>query len=191
MFGLVVDITRNLTASYTIDGVTQSRGIPKGAFDSVPMTEFFHAKDLGPGQHTLIVNLTDVQAPQAFGFDFIAYNSSVDSISSLPDYVPAANAANGLTSGSGRIGLGPGATAGIVIGIIVFLALLIAGIFLWRSSTRSKKGVVALGSQNASYDDIEASSAYLSINLCYRTRRSPRTQTEAAAQQQQMQQLEK
>lgn len=171
VYGLVVDTTSNITASYTIDGVTQSRGIPQGTFDSVPMTEFFHANDLAPGQHTLVVNLTDIKPSQAFGFDFIAYNSSVDSISSLPGYVPTVNAGTGEPTFERGTILSPGAIAGIVIGIILLLALLGTGLFfLWRT-LRAKKGPVALHSNTTSYDDIEAS--------------------KSAAQQAQMQQSEK
>lgn len=153
----------NLTASYTIDGVTQTRGIPAETFDSVPMTEFFHA-NVPAGRHALVINLTDVASPRTFGIDFIAYNTSVDSITSLPGYQPAANAAPKFEAGSSK--LKGGAVAGIVVGTLALVGVLVAAGWFWRSRQAKKsKSPVALGSGNSSYDDIEASSAYRSSCL--------------------------
>ncbi|KAJ2916119.1 hypothetical protein MD484_g4268, partial [Candolleomyces efflorescens] len=160
VYGLAANIMEgsrrnNLTASYTIDGVTQTRGIPAETFDSVPMTEFFHA-DVPAGRHTLVINLTDVAYPRTFGIDFIAYNASVDSITSLPGYQPAANAAPKFEAGSSK--LNGGAVAGIVVGTLALVGVLVAAGWFWRSRQAKKsKSAVGLGSGNSSYDDIEAS----------------------------------
>lgn len=161
MYGLAANVigARNLTATYTIDGVTQTRRVAKETFDSLPMTELFHASGLSGGTHNLRVNLTDVAYPQAFGIDFVAYNSSVNSISSLPGYSGVANASTKMDSG--KIGLNGGAIAGTVVGVVGCLGLLIAGFFFWRRFQQAKgKQPVVLGSSNSSYDDIEATSEF-------------------------------
>jgi len=157
VFGLAANISgpNNLTASYSIDGVTKTQRIPKGTFDSVPMTQFFHAGDLAAGRHTLVINLTDLTYPQAFGVDFIAYNSSANSITELPGYQPSANAApiiSGAVSRSNKA-----AIAGGVLGAVGFFGLLVAGYCAWRRSRRAKKPAAVQSSSNSSYDDIEAS----------------------------------
>ena len=162
VYGLAANITEgsrrnNLTASYTTDGVTQTRGIPAETFDSVPMTQFFHA-DVPAGRHTLVINLTDVASPRTFGIDFIAYNASVDSITSLPGYQAVANVTPKFEAGKPK--LNGGAVAGIVVGTLALVGILVAAGLFWRSRQAKKaKSPVTLGSGNSSYDDLEASSA--------------------------------
>ncbi|EFI27200.1 hypothetical protein CC1G_15025 [Coprinopsis cinerea okayama7 len=154
VYGLAANITSgNITASYTLDGVTTTQGIPRGTFDSVPMTEFFRA-ELQPGAHTLIVNLTEIASSQAFGIDFIAYNSSVDSIRSLPGFdLAAGNAAT--KSESDRAGSSNSqkyAILGGVLGAVGFLLLMGLAFFIFKR--RQSKQALRLASSNSSYDDI-------------------------------------
>ncbi|KAF6755960.1 hypothetical protein DFP72DRAFT_895700 [Ephemerocybe angulata] len=113
--------SRNITATYTID---------------VPMSELFHAKDLGPGQHTLVVSLTEVAYPQAL----------VDSGTPIFD-------------GPHFNGRRAGAIAGIAIGVAAFFAIGIGAFLYWRRSRAStgRKHPVVMSSNNSSYDDIKAS----------------------------------
>ncbi|PPQ69614.1 hypothetical protein CVT24_001370 [Panaeolus cyanescens] len=83
IYGIVANISSgtNITAEYVIDGVSRIQGLPIGTLDSLPMLELFHA-DVEPGNHTFAMNVTGIQAPQALGIDFIAYNTSAEIIAS-------------------------------------------------------------------------------------------------------------
>ncbi|TFK24969.1 hypothetical protein FA15DRAFT_669030 [Coprinopsis marcescibilis] len=159
VFGLVNNITDagNLTASYTIDGATTTLGIPEGTFDSVPMTELYHA-DLQPGLHTLVVNLTEIGSPRlALGIDFIAYNTSVDSVTSLPGYELTANAnaaPDPSKPGASSSSSAKNAILGGVLGGVGFLILLGIAFFFWRR--RQSKTAVRLASTNSSQVDFGA-----------------------------------
>lgn len=166
IYGLAAGIAAStpLTASYSIDGVTQVKSVAKDTFDSVPMTELFSAAGLAPGRHKLLVNITSITSPQAYGIDFIAYNSSVNSITTLPGYKPVMNAGpSGFESASG---LSVGAKVGAVFGGLATVALLAAGFFVWRAYKGKSKRVPQ--SSSSSYDDIEATSACFLPSLCAR-----------------------
>lgn len=124
VFGIASNISSggNITATYTLDGVAQVQSLPQGTLDSLPMVNLFHA-DIQPGAHTLIINLTDIQAPRALGIDLIAYNASFNSISSQP------TASSSSASGSG---LKVGPKVGIALGVIAGVALL-ASLFVLLS----------------------------------------------------------
>jgi len=156
VYGLAANITSgNIAASYTIDGVTSMRSIPRGTPDSLPMTEFFRA-DLQPGPHTLFINLTDIASPRAYGIDFIAYNSSVEKVTDLPGFqLPVANSAPDAeeTAGTGKGGsIVRNAILGGVLGAVGFMALV--GLILLILKKRSSKSPVRLDSNNGPYEDI-------------------------------------
>lgn len=156
--GLATNIigARNITATYSIDGVSKTQSIRQGSLDSVPMTEFFHA-DVPAGRHTLLINLTDIALPRAFGIDFIAYNTSVDSVTSLPGYeqTPTTNAAP-QNVGASSNGSQKWAIVGGVLGAVLFLAILLLVFLVWMYRHRKQKPAVALGSNNTSSEDLEA-----------------------------------
>lgn len=114
MLGLASNISSkgNITATYTIDGITKAEALPRGTLDTVPMINLFHA-DVQPGIHTLIINITDIQAPAALGIDLIIYNATFNSIASVP-----ANASPSFATHTEK-SLDAGAKVGIAIGTLV------------------------------------------------------------------------
>jgi hypothetical protein len=76
--------TGNITTTYTLDGETSELPLPVPVSSRIaPMAPLFHA-DLKPGNHSLTLNLTEVASSDAYlGIDFIAFNSSVDSLAAL------------------------------------------------------------------------------------------------------------
>jgi len=124
VFGIATNISSggNITASYTLDGVSKVQGLPQGTLDTLPMVNLFHA-DVQPGVHTLIINITDIQAPRALGIDFITYNASFNSISSVP-----ANASPSASQ-TGGSSLNVAAKVGIALGAVASAALLASVLF--------------------------------------------------------------
>jgi len=123
VFGIATNISSggNITASYTLDGVSKVQGLPQGTLDSLPMVNLFHA-DVQPGIHTLIINITDIQAPRTLGIDLITYNASFNSISS--------SSTNAFSTSKSNDGLNAGSKAGIAVGALACAALL-ASLFLF------------------------------------------------------------
>lgn len=159
IYGIATNIASgDIKLSYTIDGVTTTKGIPEGTLEALPMTRFFHS-DLQPGPHTLIINVTEIAAQQAFGLDFITFNSSVADLASLPGSGVVAGSRNaGSPKQESQSGNG-GASArnailGGVLGAVGFL--LIMGLILLVWKRRQHKDAVRLASNNNSYDDVSA-----------------------------------
>ncbi|KAH6912699.1 hypothetical protein BKA70DRAFT_1264689 [Coprinopsis sp. MPI-PUGE-AT-0042] len=155
VYGIARNITSgNIGLSYTIDGATTTKGVPEGALDTLPMTRFFQS-DLQPGAHTLIINVTEIAAQQAFGIDFITYNSSVANLSSLPGSGIAAGNA-GSPQDEARSGRGAAsarnAILGGVLGAVGFLLAMGLVLLVWKR--RQQKHAVRLASNNNSYDDV-------------------------------------
>ncbi|PPQ91688.1 hypothetical protein CVT25_012901 [Psilocybe cyanescens] len=119
VLGIATNISSggNITATYTLDGVTKAQDLPRGTLDTVPMVNLFHA-DVPPGIHTLIMNITDIQAPAALGIDLITYNATFNSIASVP-----ANASPSFATHNGN-SFNVGAKVGIVIGTLVGVVVL-------------------------------------------------------------------
>lgn len=137
VFGIATNISLgNITTTYTLDGVSNVQGLPQGTLDSLPMVNLFHA-DVQPGAHTLVVHITEIEAPQALGIDFIAYNASFNSISSLSGGAPAVhNSSHSLNGGS---------KAGIAIGALAFVTLLASLFMVFRKRyTRNKNPKIRL-----------------------------------------------
>jgi hypothetical protein len=136
VFGIATGIASggNITASYTLDGVSKALSIPAGTLDSLPMVELFHA-DVQPGLHTLFINLTAIQSPRALGIDLIAYNASFNNITPDP---PAAAAANPSTTHKSNVRAKVGAVFGALAGVAMLVGL---SILLWRkyAARRSRR----------------------------------------------------
>ncbi|KAF8158157.1 hypothetical protein B0H34DRAFT_789156 [Crassisporium funariophilum] len=137
VFGIVANFQSggNISATYTIDGVEKTQAIPKGTLDTLPMVELFHA-DLQAGSHTLVVNITDIATPRAFGLDFVAYNSSLNSISAMPGYGGAVSSAS---TGPGENKTNWGPKIGIIVGVVSLMTLLTAGAIIWWQRRRNRK----------------------------------------------------
>lgn len=139
VFGILANISSggNISATYTIDGVSQARGIPKGTLDTLPMVQLFHS-DLQAGNHTLVVNITDIAAPRSLGIDFITYNASSDS---LPLVIVNASPSLGGTSEKEKMGLRVGA---VIAAISCLLLLSAFVVFLWRRQRLQKRQRIKL-----------------------------------------------
>jgi hypothetical protein len=127
VFGIAAGIASggNITASYTLDGVSKDLSIPARTLDSLPMVELYHA-DCDPGLHTLFINLTAIESPRALGIDLIAYNASFNNIT--PDPTGAAATKPSTTHKSNV-----GAKVGAVFGALAIVAVLVGlSILLWR-----------------------------------------------------------
>jgi hypothetical protein len=127
VFGIARNISSggNITATYTLDGVSKVQSLPEGTLDSLPMVNLFHA-DVQPGIHTLIMNITDIQAPRALGIDFIAYNASFSNISFLPisNTLPSpANKSGGSLNAASKVGIAIGILAGVALLASLFVVL--------------------------------------------------------------------
>ena len=112
---------RNITASYNLDGVTQTRTISNTTMPYLPMAELFHA-DVQPGNHTLIFNITDIQGERALGIDFIAYNASFNALAPPP---PSNADASVVPDWAPKVGISLAAIAG-------FAFFLTIGLIFWQ-----------------------------------------------------------
>jgi hypothetical protein len=132
LYGIVANLTssarKNISMTYILDGVPTERGIPAGTLEGLPKAALFHSSNLTAGQHTLIVNVSDIASPQAIGFDFFLYNSTAS------DVTASAASANPSATRSRA-----GAIAGGVIGALLLLGLLFFA--LLQLSKRRKCGV--------------------------------------------------
>ncbi|KAF8798944.1 hypothetical protein BYT27DRAFT_7150508 [Phlegmacium glaucopus] len=127
VFGILANISSggNISATYTIDGVSKTLGIPNGTLDTLPMVQLFHS-DLQAGSHTLVVNITDIAAPRALGIDYITYNASSDT---LPPAIINAAPSPASNSKKEEIGLRVGAAIGAILCLLLLSAFVA---FLWR-----------------------------------------------------------
>jgi len=112
----------NISANYTLDGVSKIQSIPKGTLDSVPMLNLFQA-DVQPGSHTLIINITDIAAPRALGIDLFTYNASFDSIPSV-----SSTSSSSASKDVGSFGLR--SKIGIILGIFSVIALVCGAVMM-------------------------------------------------------------
>jgi hypothetical protein len=129
LFGIVTNMSGggNITASYTLDGVSTSLAIPPGTLQSLPMVKLFHA-DVKPGIHNLAVDITNIQGSPSLGIDFITYNASFDSVS-------GDDAIGSLNNNS----LNLGSKVGIAVGVLMFFMILASLlIFAGRRYLRNK-----------------------------------------------------
>ncbi|TFK19548.1 hypothetical protein FA15DRAFT_601289, partial [Coprinopsis marcescibilis] len=99
----------------------------------------YHSLD--PGEHTITVNLTRLDGPQTFSFDYLTYTPSFPSLASKPVYsledlalVPSSS------KDAHRQGNAP-VIVGSVVGGLAFIALLLGiGYFVWRRKIKLASG---------------------------------------------------
>ncbi|KAF9533112.1 hypothetical protein CPB83DRAFT_529207 [Crepidotus variabilis] len=130
LYGMAVFNTtslQNITAVYTLDGVSKNWTISNNTISYLPLLELFHA-DVGPGNHTLNFNITNIVGDRSLAIDFVAYNASYSSIQPLP--MQALDAPSNDWKPK----------VGISIGVIAGFALLLAlGLFFWRKTKASQR----------------------------------------------------
>jgi len=125
VYGILANISTggNITATYSIDGNVTTQSLGKGTFEFLPMIELFHA-DVASGNHTLLMNITNIAPTQSLGVDFITYDSAWTTN-------PGATAAAKPTTNSGTPSWAP--RAGMIVGVVAGTALLLGGlIILWQ-----------------------------------------------------------
>jgi hypothetical protein len=128
VYGMVAYNTtalRNITADFIVDGVSQTATISNKTLPYVPMVELFRA-DLQDGNHTLLLNLTDIQGERALGIDFIAYNASYNQLT------PASHGHDlNVPAWAAKLGIALASIAG-------FAFLLTVGIIFWQRFRRDR-----------------------------------------------------
>jgi len=121
VFGMVAynkTAQRNITADFTVDGVSQSRTISNTTLPYSPMVELFRS-NLTDGNHTLLFNLTDIQGDRALGIDLITYNASFNYLT------PAHSSSSRVPAWAPKLGIALAAIAG-------FAFFLTIGIIFWQ-----------------------------------------------------------
>jgi len=127
VFGMVAYNTtalRNITTDFIVDGVSQTRTISNKTLPYQPMVELFRA-DLQDGNHTLLLNLTDIQGERALGVDFITYNASFNHLT------PAPRGSSGVPAWAPKLGIALASIAG-------FAFLLTVGIIFWQRFRKNR-----------------------------------------------------
>lgn len=125
----------NLSTTYTVDGKATTLSLPTGSVQPIPMSELIQT-NLTAGQHTLVINITSVSAGQYMGIDFLTYNATFDSISSISASVPSASATS--TASNSEPSKPVGAIVGGVIGGVALFAVLLSLLLLKRRRIRTK-----------------------------------------------------
>ncbi|KAJ6553570.1 hypothetical protein DFH09DRAFT_1366185 [Mycena vulgaris] len=113
-------------APYTVsldNGTATSYNATKSNYTAqVPL---YHASGLGSGVHTIEVTNDPESFGQALSIDY-----------AITANVPSISTSSTSASTSSKVRLGPGAIAGIVVGVVAILAALILSLFFWRRRSR-------------------------------------------------------
>ncbi|KIY44037.1 hypothetical protein FISHEDRAFT_77949 [Fistulina hepatica ATCC 64428] len=143
-------------STYTVDGGTPTLWqVSSNGTDTVhgykdQINYLFFSSNLTAANHTLEVNVTDITNSQTYILDYITYNAAFSSIAAKPNFTTtAATSTTSSTSSSSTSSstsaaahssspnLSPGAIAGIVVGSVAFLFIIVAlGLFLIRRHRR-------------------------------------------------------
>jgi len=115
---------RNITADFTVDGVSQTYTISNRTLPYLPMVELFRA-NLQDGNHTLLFNLTDIQGERALGIDFIAYNASFNQLTPAPH-------GHSVPAWAPKVGIA-------LASIAAFACLLAVGIIFWQRFRKDRR----------------------------------------------------
>ncbi|KAJ7165474.1 hypothetical protein C8R43DRAFT_878501 [Mycena crocata] len=151
------NIPGSITASFSVDGksTAQTFSSSQAPFEEQPNFEFFHATGLQPGNHTLVVNITDVVGAQSLMFDYILYHPSFDSLASKPNFTAASSISPSAPAKSPILNKShhknTAAIVGGVMGGLILIVLLGVVFLLWnrarrrsaRDSTSGDNGVFA------------------------------------------------
>jgi len=128
LYGIVANLTsapqNNITATYVLDGVATEQGIPWGTLEGLPKSQLFRSKSLPPGEHTLLVNISQISADQAFGIDFLLYKSTAADLAVVS---AGANDVPALSPTQARTGI----IVGSVIGSVLLLGVMFLALSQW------------------------------------------------------------
>ncbi|KAJ3815075.1 hypothetical protein F5876DRAFT_31433 [Lentinula aff. lateritia] len=125
--------TGSIGIDFTLDGETTSSVlfVPTGASVFRPETahyQLFSSGNLQAGNHSLIMNITQIDGNRTFVFDYLTYQPSFSFLSSKPNFT--ASALSGSESSS--TSLPSPAIIGGVVGGVLGVALIVALFFLLR-----------------------------------------------------------
>ncbi|KAF7427775.1 hypothetical protein PC9H_006990 [Pleurotus ostreatus] len=83
-----------ISTAYTLDGsaspqtTTISSDGQRNPYTDQPNYLFYHA-DLAPGNHTLVITVTEITDQQSFLLDYILYTAAFDSLAAMPALTPS------------------------------------------------------------------------------------------------------
>ena len=145
----------NISATFTVDGVTAPRTYKQDeiANRETPNFLYYSSSELAAGDHTLIVNVTEVNN-RTFMLDYITYTPSFATFAAMPllsnttSTITSAsvNTSTSLGNQPSQVGTSqPLQTAAIVGGVIGVLALgvlvAIMGLFLRRRKAKQAENI--------------------------------------------------
>ena len=144
-------IQGSITLSFTLDGSSLTKTFPVASQSQSGQQlnfEFFSYDFLTPGNHTLIVNVTDC-INQTFSFDYITFQPSFSTLASMPNLTSLTGSEPSNSSSSRTFPIG--AIVGIIIVAIAIVSCVSFGIRKWRQRKRSKDN---LGKSSIPYHSI-------------------------------------
>ena len=100
-----------------------------------PNFKFFSYDFLTPGNHTLVVNVTDL-VNQTFSFDYITFQPSFSTLANMPNLTSLAGTEDSNSGSSHRF------PTGAIVGIIIIVIALVSGVSFatrrWKQRRISK-----------------------------------------------------
>ncbi|KAK0201899.1 hypothetical protein DFS33DRAFT_1276711 [Desarmillaria ectypa] len=136
VYGIISNTTdtgSNAVLSYSVDTekATTSVSLANGTNQPIPMAQLFSV-DVPDGLHTLVVNVTFVLNLRQIGIDFITYNASFDSISSLSDSQVSATSSSSKMANVGTI-------VGGVVGGIAFVTVFALFLYILKKRAHQRR----------------------------------------------------
>lgn len=131
-----------MTLSFTLDGseltrtfqVTSSTTQFQSRLGQQSNFEFFSYDFLTPGNHSLVVNVTDC-INQTFSFDYITFQPSFSTLASMPNLT---SLTTGTPNSNSSRSFPPGAIVGVIIAVIAIVGCAVLATRKWKQKKRSK-----------------------------------------------------
>ncbi|KAL4256203.1 Transmembrane protein, partial [Pleurotus pulmonarius] len=134
--------TGRISTAYTLDGsasphtTTISSDGQRNPYTDQPNYLFFHA-DLAPGNHTLVVTVTEITDRQSLLLDYVLYTAAFDSLAAMPALTPGdIHPWTPPRVVRAKKAFPTGAIVGAAVGAAVLLALVV---FLVYRTTRRRR----------------------------------------------------